>query len=56
MKFWPSDWCLIAAGAILATYSWGHCSAWWVLATIPLGFLSGFLRGMATASAKKAKP
>ena len=38
-----SEWCGYAIGAIAAGLYWGHCSPWWLLVQIPLGFLSGFL-------------
>ena len=53
LAFFLAEWCGYALGAILAGSLWGHLSAWWLLVTIPLGMLSGFLRGVATAREKR---
>ena len=55
LAFVLAEWCSYAVGAILAGNLWGHLSAWWLLAAIPLGFLSGFLRGVATAQERKQR-
>lgn len=52
LAFFLSEWCAYAIGAILAGHVWGHLTAWWLIAVIPLAVLSGFLRGVATAQAR----
>ena len=57
LAFVLAEWCSYAVGAILAGNLWGHLSAWWLLAVLPLGALSGYLRGVATAQERdRVKP
>lgn len=50
------SWCDYGIGAILALTVTGDISAAWMLATVPLACIGGFLRGVDRARAKGRTP